>query len=83
MDREDRLSVDAFHDHSHFSNAPNVVGVSHIQFLANVDFVNFLLQLPSCKLTFLGFPLSHHVRVGRLGDQLSDHLVNEEAREKR
>lgn len=83
MDCEDRLPVDALHDHSHFSGTPNVVRVSDIQLLANIDLVDFLLELPRCELTFLGFPLSHDIRVGRFGDQLCDHFVNQEAREER
>jgi len=81
MDCVDRLLVLALYDHSYLANAPDVVGISHVDVVANFDFIQFFLQLPVDMLKLLFFPFCFEEGVVLEVDCLLDDVVNHIARQ--
>lgn len=56
MDCYNILPIDTLYDNLNLANTPNIIGISDINFIADLDSSNFPLDLPHVVLAFLSFP---------------------------
>lgn len=56
MDCYNILPIDTLYDNLNLANTPNIIGISDINFIANLDSSNFPLDLPHVVLALLSFP---------------------------
>ena len=81
MYSKNRLLIDAFDNHRHDANAPDIPCVSNIQLVTNFYVLQLLGQLPGCEVAFLVLPVYFDLVIRGVVYELGYHVVNAEARE--
>lgn len=56
MDCHNILPIDTLHDNLNLANTPNIISISNINFIADLNPSNFPLDLPHVVLALLSFP---------------------------
>jgi hypothetical protein len=75
------LVVNGFNNHLDGSDAPDVIGVSDIDFVSYINLINLLLELPSDILTLLRLPANLDISLFTIGNKLLNNIINTKATE--
>ena len=79
MYRNYGLTILTFNDHFDGTDAPNIVGVPHVNSFAYLYFVDLLLELPLVELAFLSFAAYFDVGLLAFLDELGYDIIDGEA----
>lgn len=70
------LPILTFNNHLDSTDAPNEVGVPHINFFTYLYFIDFFLELPLVELAFLSFTAYFNVGLLTFLDELGYDIID-------